>query len=345
MDKIKEIDYLRGIATILVILIHLTSSAITFPVTSLSYQLVGAFNCAITFVVPTFLFISALIMTYKLKNTEKICWSKFLLKRIIKVLSALIIWSLIYILYWGDIFNLTQKKVLGYLILGNASYHLYFIPLIIQLYLLFPIIWIIVKNISKIKINLLLSFFICIVLCGFLQYSFTTIFRLNIFKTFIHFPTIIFSYTLPISIGIWIGFNYSQIKKFYNKFFIVFLLIFTIFACYYYVKINFVQYTYKATLLFSPLYWSLIILTLTYFLRYINKSTFLSKISQKSFVIYLSHPLILDILNKSLNYEIFNITPFLTANYFINIFTKFLITLSMSYFLSYIWFKLRKEEN
>ena len=187
MEKIKEIDYFRGLATIFVILIHITSSYLTFPKNSATYQFFGSFNFALTFVVPAFLFISALVMTYQVKNKDSVNWATFISKRIFKVLSALILWSVIYTLYWGNYENISIKNILNYLTLGTASYHLYFIPLIIQLYLLFPLIWGIVKITSKIKVSTILSFFICFTIVAVLQYAFIMIFRLNIFKTFSYF--------------------------------------------------------------------------------------------------------------------------------------------------------------
>lgn len=335
MEKIKEIDYLRGLATLFVLLIHITSTYISYPQNSAVYLIGGSFNCALTFAVPAFLFISALVMTYQLKNKEKINWLKFIGKRIVKVLSALILWSIIYIICWGNLQNITLKNIISYLVLGNASYHLYFIPLIIQLYLIFPIIWMIAGFTKKIKVNTVLSFILCFIISAVLQYSFTTIFRLNIFKTFIYFSTIIFSYTLPIAMGTWIGFNYSKVKNFFNKYFITFLLLGTVIACIYYVKVEFINYTYKTTLLFSPFYWVLIILSLTYLLRYIKSCPFLEEISKKSFIIYLVHPLILNIVNNHINFSIINSTFF---NYLINIALKFIIILSISYLISLIWY-------
>lgn len=343
MDKIKEIDYFRRLATIFVIIIHLTSSYLTYPKESITYFLFGSLNCALTFAVPAFLFISALIMTYQIKNTQNIKWIKFISKRIFKVLSALILWSIIYVFYWGNLKNLTLKSIIGYLTLGTASYHLYFIPLIIQLYIIFPFIWFITKKTSKIKLNTLLSFLLCIIIGAGIQYSFTTIFRLTIFKTFTHFSTIIFSYTLPITIGVWLGFNYIKVKNFFNKFLISFLIILTILCGYYYVNFEFINYTYRATLLFSPFYWSVVIITMLYLLRYIKKSTFLSKISKYSFIIYLSHPLILDIVNKEL--KPFSVTSSSFINYSIDVVIKLIIVLTIAYLLSFIWYKLKNILN
>ena len=345
MNKIKEIDYLRGLATLLVIAIHLTSSYITYPKYTLTYNVIGSLNCAITFAVPAFLFISALVMTYQVENIEKVNWIKFISKKIFKVLSALILWSIIYLIYSGNINTLTPTSALKYLCLGSASYHLYFIPLIIELYLLFPLIYFIGNNIGKIKLNTKLSFIICLVVASVIQYYFTIIFRLNIFKTFPYFATIIFSYTLPIILGVWIGFNYSKIKNFFNKYFITLLIFLTVIAAYYYVNFEFINYRYKTTLLFSPLYWSLIILTLTYLLRYIKESRLLNKISKNSFIIYLAHPLILSILNDKLHWKIINFTNSPFINYLIDLIIKFIILFTLSYLLSVIWYKLKELFN
>jgi len=342
MEKIKEIDYLRGLTTIFVILIHLTSNCITYPKNSLTYQIFGSINCALTFAVPTFLFISALIMTYQAKYKKQLNWVKFITKRIFKVLSALILWSIIYILYKGNINEITIKKLINYLVLGKASYHLYFIPLIMQLYLIFPIIWFLTKKLSKIRINHKLSFILCLIVASIIQYYFTIIFRLNIFKTFAYFSTIIFSYTLPIAIGTWIGFNYTEVKNFFNKYVALILIVLTSISGYYYIKFEFINYTYKSTLLFSPLYWCLIILTLTYLLRYIKKCAFLNNISKYSFVIYLSHPLILNFLNAKFKWETINFTSSTLVNYSFSILIKFIIVISTSYLFSFIWYTLKK---
>lgn len=339
MNKIKEISYLRGLATIFVILIHITSSYSNHLVSSVTYKFWGSFNCSLTFAVPTFLFISVLIMTYQTKNNQTTNWIKFTLKRVSKVLFALTLWTIIYTLYWKGFNSITLKNLLTSLILGNASYHLYFIPLIIQLYLIFPFIWFIAKQISKIKINLLSSFLLCFIIGSIFQVVFVNYFRLDIFKTSPYFYMIIFSYSLPIAIGTWIGFNYNEIKNFSNNFFAMGITILTIILGYYYIKFEFIQYTYKTTLLLSPFYWTIVTITLLYLLKYIKKGTFLNKISQNSFIIYLSHPLILDIILYKTNLFPLHITSSTFVNYSIEIIIKFVLLLIPCYLLSVIWYK------
>lgn len=343
MEKIKEIDYLRGLATVLVLLIHITSSAIAYPSDSLVYKIIGSFNCSLTFAVPAFLFISALVMTYQVKNKKNINWFVFIGKRLVKVISALVLWSFVYLILNGTLKNITLKSLLNCLLLGNASYHLYFIPLIIQLYLIFPFVWLIAKKLSKIKVSTTLSFVLCLTASFILQYSFTTIFRLNIFKKFIYFATIIFSYLLPISVGIWIGFNYNEIKNFSNKPFILILTMLTIVSGYKYVNLEFINYTYKDSLLFSPIYWTLAILTLTYFLRYVKNLKIINEISKKSFIIYLCHPLFINLLSSRL--YVLNFTQNTLINYILNTLLSFFIVLIASYIIASLWYKLKSVKN
>lgn len=331
MQKIKEIDYLRAFSTLFVLLIHLTSTYLNYSPDSYTYKIISFFNRTLTFVVPCFLFISALVMTYQAKNLEKINWVKFTLKRLSKVLIALILWSAIYLHYLGTINLLTKEKIYEHLLTGNVFYHLYFLPIIIQLYLLFPLIWLGIKKISKIKVSLPVSFSICIVLGILFQTFFSYTFRLNLFKTFPYFYCLIFTYSLPIIMGIWIGFNYNEVKNFFNKYFLILLLVLTI-----------LTHPYKEKLFISPIYWVSITLTLTYLLRYIKNSKILNEISKKSFIIYLSHPLFMSILDNELNYQMINITNSVFANYCINLFIRFAIILTTSYLLALIWSLIKK---
>ena len=72
MRRIKELDSLRGLITLFVIVIHLTSTYVYYKEDVFTYNFVGILNCALTFVVPCFLFISAMIMAVQAKKLKKI---------------------------------------------------------------------------------------------------------------------------------------------------------------------------------------------------------------------------------------------------------------------------------
>ena len=155
MGKLKEITYLRGFAILAVIMIHLTSGYLNYPSDCTTFFVFGIINRGLQFAVPLFLFLSAILLGYKHKDDKKINLPKFYLKRLSKVILALILWSIIYIGYYNyPIFNLNAlnwETIKGYLLLGNASYHLYFIPIIVQLYLFFPLFWLLNKKQNYLK--------------------------------------------------------------------------------------------------------------------------------------------------------------------------------------------------
>src|SRR5574344_1600476 len=166
MGRLKEMDFLRGIGVFAVIIIHLTSTYITYPADSSTYLIWGSINRFFGFAVPLFLAISALVMTYNAKEVGGIDAGRFYLKRLSKVIFALLIWTGIYLVYlkfngYGIVnpFSHPGEFIKEYILLGHACYHLYFIPIIIQLYLLFPLIWKGIECFQKIKVNFYLNFF------------------------------------------------------------------------------------------------------------------------------------------------------------------------------------------
>lgn len=142
MTKRNDDLYLRGIAILLVLLIHVLAS-IQFPIFSIQpWQTFAVFLDQLSRVcVPIFIALSGygLMMKY---SQITFTWSEFLKKRVWKLLPAYFVFS---VLFYG-VFQLktewrpvgTPDSFLTQLLLGKADYHLYFVPLIFQLYLLFP---------------------------------------------------------------------------------------------------------------------------------------------------------------------------------------------------------------
>ncbi|OXM84262.1 acyltransferase [Paenibacillus rigui] len=145
--KLLELEIVRAIAILAVLIIHGTSEAtVELPVGSGSQALYLAVNKLSNFAVPVFIFISGLVLFYRYHDD----WSgkqavTFYLKRVKQVLFPYLIWSLFYYLYNQWIFdranlhfNLTEFGEL--LPWADASYHLYFMVIIVQFYLLFPLL-------------------------------------------------------------------------------------------------------------------------------------------------------------------------------------------------------------
>ena len=89
----------------------------------------NVYDSLVRFAVPIFVMISGALFLQRDIPT-KIIYTKYILKLSV----AYIFWSLIYSLYYGG--NLS-RHVINFI---NSTFHLWFIPMIIGLYIAYPII-------------------------------------------------------------------------------------------------------------------------------------------------------------------------------------------------------------
>ncbi|NHN31576.1 acyltransferase [Paenibacillus agricola] len=148
--KLLELDIVRGIAILAVLVIHGTSEAtVEIPIGSISQAFYLGLNKLGNFAVPLFILMSGLVLFYRYIDD----WSgkqavNFYLKRVKQILFPYLLWSLFYYVYnqWMyDRENLhwDWQEFLDMLPWADASYHLYFMVIIVQFYLVFPLlIWI-----------------------------------------------------------------------------------------------------------------------------------------------------------------------------------------------------------
>lgn len=135
-----SIDALRVIAILAVILIHVTTktmASLHLDITVAPFSLF--LNQAARFAVPLFFLISGFVL--ELNNKEKLSYLIFFKKRASRIVIPYLFWTCLYFLIFNG-FNVAQLasfKFLLSLLLGDASYHLYFIPTLILFYIAFPI--------------------------------------------------------------------------------------------------------------------------------------------------------------------------------------------------------------
>ncbi|MFD0679573.1 MULTISPECIES: acyltransferase [unclassified Paenibacillus] len=146
-SKLVELDIVRAFAILAVLIIHGTSEAtVELPVGSGSQALFLAVNKLSNFAVPLFILLSGLVLFYRYIDD----WSgkqavTFYLKRVKQILFPYLIWSAFYYLYNQWVFTPKQLhwdwgQFLDLLPWADASYHLYFMVIIVQFYLLFPLL-------------------------------------------------------------------------------------------------------------------------------------------------------------------------------------------------------------
>jgi surface polysaccharide O-acyltransferase-like enzyme len=133
-DRDASFDALRGIAIIAVVAMH------AIPWQEYQDYVILSYRQLLNFAVPVFLFISGYWSTKKpISSLED--YKQFLIKRFLRVLIPYLFWSVIYLAY-EDIktHSFDIEKTLFAILTGKASGHFYFIILIIQLYVLTPLL-------------------------------------------------------------------------------------------------------------------------------------------------------------------------------------------------------------
>lgn len=301
--RLTEFDFVRSIAILSVIAIHVTGSY------SMNSKLIYLWNQSMRYAVPIFILLSGLVLYYSDLNKHKFSCSKFYFKRVNKVIIPYLIWTLFFMFYnnrhqlgkvyfsFGSFFSDFGKSLL----FGSAYYHLYFIVIILQLYLIYPLLRF---SLRKAPLLTLISSFLCSTL-------FQTVYYLQLFKINL-IPSLPFPYVFlfPVWIFYFVFGMYfvSNLAKWNtrleNKGFIIFI-VWLLNLCFVILENSFS--TPEGTTI-KP---SVIIYCITSFfffywlgLKFKNVSFKFSRIitwvSEQSFIIYFSHPLMLGVISTFL---------------------------------------------
>ncbi|HHV75413.1 MAG TPA: acyltransferase [Thermoanaerobacterium sp.] len=331
-SRIDEIDVLKGISIIAVLIIHTTGIAVSdLDKSSLSYIIFAVLNRFSQFAVPAFIFASAMLLMY---NYGDGCdWKSFYKKRLKNVLLPYISWTIIYGIYLYVIYNEPLKSILTVenIFFGGMFYHLYFIVIIVQLYLLFPILLYIYKCISKNIYTVVLS----IVL---FQIADVLVFKYFISKFFQNSSLLFITYISFIIAGMYIGENMREWGKYYDKKWLTSFFAVIVFG-YLFIDISLKVFANKQidSNLYNIYYYAFTLVTSLFFfalstkiLNYHALSGLLTSTGKLSFGIYLSHPLFLDIAKHFLTtgnqylYDIYILLIFIMIYAISYFFAKFL---------------------
>lgn len=139
--RIQELDALRGVAFAAVALQHVIGMFNQRGgMQVLDKWFTASLFSASKFAVPAFVFITGLVMFYN--YYEKLNYPGMLTRRFNEIVIPYLLWSLFYTAHNFHRFPVSIESFQTYaknLILGSASYHLWFIVLIIQFYVFFPV--------------------------------------------------------------------------------------------------------------------------------------------------------------------------------------------------------------
>ncbi len=147
-STINWLDNLRAISTIAVIILHVSGS-LFYESSTLSpsdWWIGNIFNSLVRFCVPIFLMLTGALLLAKPVESIRV----FLRKRMLRILLPFLLWSFIYmalnlLVKWrkGEMILSDIEGIFNYILIqlrDGASYHFWYIYLIIGIYLFIPII-------------------------------------------------------------------------------------------------------------------------------------------------------------------------------------------------------------
>lgn len=291
-------NHLKGLAILAVVGIH-TVNLVTsvFPQNSFSWNILITLDQVFRFSVPVFVALSGFSLAKKYSHKlESISYKEFFFNRALKLLPLYLIWSLIYFFSssvipgWSGFIQGTG--ILEALFLGRSEFHLYFVPMIFQAYLFFPIL---VKLINARPLMLVITSLIIQIL----TIKITSLLNFSDQNQYILFLNWIFYFV----VGIYLSIHQISTKlKFLVGVLLISGLYLTINSAFELITLN--KNIIDATKFtrFEVVAYSLGIITLGLTSNRLHKvNKIILKIGENSYQIYLGHILILHLLSSIIN--------------------------------------------
>jgi peptidoglycan/LPS O-acetylase OafA/YrhL len=299
--KVYEFELFRAFAILAVVMIHATSQGVgILERHSIVHVLINFLNKISLFAVPGFIFMSGVVLFYTYYES----WQlkdivPYYTKRLKFIVVPYLVVSLVYYLFnqrlYGGSLAFNWRHFVSLLPWAKASYHLYFIIIILQFYLLFPLLLLLVK-----KYPIMKRYFTWLGVGLFLIFYVIN----NFYHNIPHRSSLCYTYFIFFFLGASIGMNYKAALAAiirYQAWIIIVTLVTGLGLASLYIWADFSHvgdlylfdfcfYTYGA---FASLFllWS----SYRIHLKYSKLSTALQNIGKHSFGIYLIHPAILSL--------------------------------------------------
>ncbi|OJV66833.1 MAG: hypothetical protein BGO41_05295 [Clostridiales bacterium 38-18] len=152
------IHYMRIMACLFVVLIHVTATPVVALSPNSAQQYLFLFiNQLSKPAVPIFLFISGFLL-HHIYSDKKIQLLHFYKKRLPKLVGPYILWSIGYYLIYVKLgyYPINLRFIIDGLLWGSFIYHLYFMVILIQLYILYPLFHYINSKLGTTKLFVIL---------------------------------------------------------------------------------------------------------------------------------------------------------------------------------------------
>lgn len=146
-----DLDFIRAVAIVAVIMIHCMAPVVTHaPISGLGWNIANFIDSFMRWAVPVFVMISGALIIKKTAHTNTALFYK---KRIRRLLIPLLIWPVIYFLWYIEITGNSRDIVDFFMayISGKpiGGFHLYFLFLIAGLYIISPILSSFIASVNR----------------------------------------------------------------------------------------------------------------------------------------------------------------------------------------------------
>lgn len=309
--RLLELSYLNVLFCVMVIFVHILSEPITaLECTNFRYLAVYAPWKLFQFVTQGFVFLSGLKLFMKDRTQMKI--GRFYLDRARRVVAPYVLWVIIYYVYFIVIgwYNFSLTELLRYIFVGDLVAHFYFVIIICQMYILTPFIAKFFKKCSP-YIALIYSLFISVLFGQYLTHVLSVI---SPDISFAYNDRLFTTYIFYFIGGAAVGINYSEIIKKLREakitVYTMFLLLSLTNLMLSYMSFSGITYIHWCDTLHFAYCVSAILASLTFAAGFVQKhpvlprgvSKIIKSADNSSYMLYLSHILVILITRRHLDY-------------------------------------------
>ncbi len=206
-ERLEALDICRGIAILAVLFIHVSGHFLpalhppkSHTPPSWAWYVLAVLNVDALWAVPCFLMLSAFANALSLSRTPDL--ARYVKRRLQTAVVPYLIWSAVYMalnFVLGMLHHLTLGRIARLLLTGTAEFHLYFFVLVIELYVLLPLLLPLFQRRPALWTVALGAVVLQAVVYG-----------LNRFVMPHHFQTTVLWDILPVVLGLWL---WSQLGR------------------------------------------------------------------------------------------------------------------------------------
>lgn len=281
----RELSLLNVLFCLLVIFIHIVSYPLAgYTQGSIPYNGVLVLWRLASFVVQGFILLAGL----KLFLGREKPYFVMLKSKLKTIILPYTIWYVVYFIFYVIIadYPLDISFIAKHFFLGSLAPHTYFIPLIMQFFLLYPLWKLIIKSINPflaVSLAFLISTFAESILPVILyKNNLSFLYNDRLFTTYI-------SYWI---VGCYLGANYERFSEFIHKHSFIIPYVFTVIINILFTYINYnIKYISYLNIIHSVYCFITILFLFRVFSRIKEKSNLITNIDKSSYTIYLCHML------------------------------------------------------